>query len=201
MTQPRPIPIIRGERVWLRAPEREDIGLFVRWFNDAETTHFLASRAPMSVAAEERWFERMLERSGKGEFVFVICLLDGDRPIGTIGLHDIDHVNGNAEFGIAIGEKELWGRGYGTDALNAIVDFGFGELRLHRIALECYAYNPRGRRSYEKAGFTLEGTLRGAHYRNGEHHDIFLMSLLRDEWAAMPRAKSWELPPTGGVAS
>lgn len=192
-TERRQVPIVRGEKVWLRPPERDDIGLFVRWFNDADTVRFLAQRGPMSTAGEERWFEKLLERTGKDAFVFVICLLEDDRPIGTVGLHDIDHVNGNAEFGIAIGEKELWGRGYGTDALNAIVDFGFGELRLHRIALECYAYNPRGRRSYEKAGFTLEGTLRGAHFANGEHHDIWLMSLLRDEWAASSRAKSWEL--------
>lgn len=192
MTDTPRVPIIRGERVWLRASERADVPLFVRWFNDAEMTRFLVGRAPMSLAAEEQWFERMLQQQGRESYHFVICLLADDRPIGTIGLHDVDHLNGNAEFGIAIGEKELWGQGFGTDALNAIVDFGFGELRLERIQLECYAYNPRGRRSYEKAGFTLEGTRRRAHYQNGEYHDVFLMSLLRDEWLAMPRRRSWQ---------
>jgi RimJ/RimL family protein N-acetyltransferase len=199
MAEPARVPIIRGEKVWLRAAERDDIPTFVRWFNDAEMTHFLKARAPMGLAAEERWFETMLTQHGKESWFFVICLLADDRPIGTVGLFDVDHVNGNAGFGISIGEKDLWGKGYGTDALNAIADFGFGELRLRRIWLEVYDYNPRGRRSYEKAGFSLEGTLRGAHYENGEHHDVHLMSLLRDEWAAQPRTKSWQFREEPGA--
>ena len=129
---PERSPIIRGELVYLRAPERSDIGDFVRWFNDAEVLDNLAMSAPMSEAAETVWFDRMLERQGSTDFHFVICLLDGDRAIGTAGLHGIDHVNGSAEFGIAIGEKAEWDKGYGTDALRAICDFGFGELRLEQ---------------------------------------------------------------------
>ena len=192
MEQRPGVPIIRGEHVWLRPAERSDVPVFVRWFNDAEMTRYLAARGPMSLAAEERWFDAMLERQGKDNYLFVICLLADDRPIGTIGLHEVDYISGNASFGIAIGEKELWGRGLGTDALNAIADFGFGELRLERIWLYCYAFNPRGRRSYEKAGFSVEGILRRAHFQEGEHHDVLLMSLLRDEWQALPRLKSWE---------
>lgn len=194
------VPIIRGERVWLRPAERSDIPTFVRWFNDAEATHFLMQRTPMSLAGEEQWFERMLQQQGREHYLFVICLLEDGLPIGTIGLHDVDHLNGNAEFGIVIGEKDLWGQGLGTDALNAIVDFGFGELRLERIQLECYAFNPRGRRSYEKAGFTLEGTRRRAHYQNGEYHDVLLMALLRDEWRANPRRKGWQYADDPGSA-
>ncbi len=103
-------------------------------------------------------------RQGKTDYHFVICRLADDKPIGTVGLHDLDFVNGNAEFGISIGEKGEWNKGYGTDALRAICDFGFGELRLERIELEVYADNARGRRSYEKAGFGLEGTLRRRHF-------------------------------------
>ena len=184
---PERSPIIRGELVYLRAPERSDIGDFVRWFNDAEVLDNLAMSAPMSEAAETVWFDRMLERQGSTDFHFVICLLDGDRAIGTAGLHGIDHVNGSAEFGIAIGEKAEWDKGYGTDALRAICDFGFGELRLERIGLYVYADNARGRRAYEKAGFSLEGTMRRAHFAHGRHEDVHVMSLLRDEW--QPRAK------------
>ena len=115
------------------------------------------------------------------------------RPIGTVGLHDIHERSGHAEFGIAIGEKEEWGKGYGSDALNAICDFGFGELRLERIELHVYAENERGRRAYEKAGFVHEGTLRHAHFARGQHQDVHVMSQLRDEWLALPRKRSWEL--------
>ncbi len=183
--QGRPEPLIHGERVWLRPPERADIPTFVRWFNDAGTTRYLMARVPMSLAGEEKWFEGMLERQGKGSYHFVICLLKDDLPIGTIGLHDIDHVNGNAAAGIMVGRPELWGQGLGTDAMNALLDFGFGELRLERIWLEVYDFNKRGRRSYEKCGFVHEGTLRRALYRSGQYHDVHVMAILRDEWAAL----------------
>jgi RimJ/RimL family protein N-acetyltransferase len=179
---PEARPIIRGELVYLRAPERSDIGDFVRWFNDAEVLHNLAMFAPMSEAAENAWFDGMLERQGSTDYHWVICPLEDGRAIGTAGLHGVDLTNGIAEFGIAIGERAEWDKGYGTDALRAICDFGFGELRLERIGLLVYAGNARGRRAYEKAGFVPEGTLRHAHYARGGYEDVHVMSLLRDEW-------------------
>ena len=177
-------PIIRGERVYLRPAEREDLATFVRWLNDAEVAENLALRAPMSLAMEEAWFEDMLSRQGSTDYHFVLCLLADDRPIGTIGLHRVDRDNGSAEFGIAIGEKSEWGKGYATDGLRAICNFGFGELRLERIALQFYAGNERGRRAYEKAGFVHEGVMRRARYHHGKYVDVHLMSMLREDWAA-----------------
>ncbi len=182
----RPEPLIHGRRVWLRPSERTDLPTFVRWFNDAGITRYLSAKDPMSLAGEERWFEGMLARQGKDAYHFVICLLEDDRPIGTTGFFAIDHVDGNAAVGIMIGEPDLLGHGLGTDALRALLDFGFGELRLERIWLEVYDFNARARRSYEKCGFVLEGTLRRAIYRRGEYHDVHLMAILREEWAAPP---------------
>jgi diamine N-acetyltransferase len=189
---PEARPIIRGQQVFLRAAEREDLPLFVRWFNDADVLRNLDRFSPMSLAAEEGWFERMLAAQGKTDYHFVICLLADGRPIGAIGLHRIDFLNGTAEFGIAIGEKSEWNKGNGTDALRAICDFGFGALRLERIGLQVYAGNDAGRRAYEKAGFSHEGTLRRAHFARGEHVDVHVMSLLSEEWAALPHRRSWE---------
>ena len=185
-------PIIRGEHVFLRAPERSDIATFVRWFNDADVLHNLAMRTPMSEAAEERWFDRMLGSQGGTDHHFVICARDGGRALGTIGLHGVDLTDGTAEFGIAIGEQEYWNRGFGTDATRAICDFGFGELRLERIGLQVYAGNERARRTYEKVGFVHEGTLRHARYHHGEHVDVHVMGLLRADWTALGHRRSWE---------
>lgn len=194
MTEPvRPqLPVIRGERVYLRASERSDVPTFVRWFNDSETLSYLSMRAPMSEAAEEQWFTEMLALEGKSGYHFVMCRLEDDWPIGTIGLFSLDTVNGNAGIGIGIGEKSLWGQGFGTDAMFALLDFGFGQLRLERMWLEVYDFNARARRSYEKCGFVLEGTERHAIFRRGQYHDVHLMSILREEWAAQERKKMWE---------
>jgi RimJ/RimL family protein N-acetyltransferase len=196
-TPGKPVRKIRGELVYLRPAEREDLPTFVRWFGDAKTTRGLMLRAPFSLAMEEQWFTDMVGRQGTADYHFVICRLTDDTPIGTAGLHALDLANGVAEFGISIGEKGEWNKGYGTDALHAICDFGFGELRLHRIELEVYAGNARARRSYEKAGFTLEGTLRERHFAEGRHEDVLVMSLLRPEWEAQDRRRSWELNELG----
>jgi RimJ/RimL family protein N-acetyltransferase len=192
----RPLPTIRGEHVYLRPAERTDIDLFVRWFADAETTRYLAVRAPFSRAMEEKWFDSMLEQQGKGGYHFVICLLGDDRAIGTAGFHHVNQEDGHASFGISIGEKAEWSKGYGTDALRAICDFGFGQLRLERIELDVYEPNVRAQRSYEKAGFVTEGTLRHAHFSDGTYHDVLRMSLLREEWAAQPHLRAWDEPAT-----
>lgn len=192
-SQPGWLPVIRGERVYLRASERSDIPDFVRWFNDRDTVSFLSQRSPLSIPLEERWFDRMLEGHGKDGYHFVICLLADDRPIGTIGLFELDQHNGSAGMGIAIGEKELWGQGLGSDALLALLDFGFGELRLERIWLDVYDFNVRARRSYERCGFVLEGTKRHAAFRRGRFLDVHYMAILREEWANQQRKRSWEL--------
>jgi RimJ/RimL family protein N-acetyltransferase len=190
--RPQDRPIIRGARVLLRPAERADIPLFIAWLNDYETSRHLTTRAPLSLALEERWFDDMLTREGKDGYHFVICVLADQRPIGTAGLFGLDLLNGQAGFGIFIGERTLWNRGFGTDALEAISDFGFGELRLERIWLDVFTDNARAKRSYEKAGFAVEGMLRHDVYRSGRFQDVYRMSLLRAEWDALPRPKSWE---------
>jgi RimJ/RimL family protein N-acetyltransferase len=192
-TPPHPNPVIRAERIYLRPAERADLPTFVRWFADAETTRHLALRAPFSLAMEERWFNQVVEGQGKTQYFFVICVLPDGRPIGGADLRNLDLENGRAEFGITIGEKDEWDKGYGSEALSAICDFGFGSLRLERISLEVYEDNPRAIRSYEKAGFKHEGRLRNAHFREGRHSDVLVMALLRDEWLALERPTSWQI--------
>ncbi len=124
-------------------------------------------------------------------YTFLICLLADERPIGEVALSDLDLRIGSAELGIFIGEVDEWGKGYGTDAVNAIVGFGFAELRLERIWLNVDTENGRARRAYEKAGFVLEATLRHDRYEGGRYTSGHVMSILRDEWL------SRSSPPAG----
>ena len=193
-----PVPILRGERVYLRPAERSDLELFVRWLSDAEVGRHLSVRSPLSQAEEEKWFDQMVEQQGRDRYHFVICLRSDGRPIGAADLREMSLEDGRAAFGIMIGEKAEWNRGYGTDALNAICDFGFGQLRLERIELDVYADNLNAQRSYAKAGFTREGTLRHGHFSDGRFVDVERMALLRAEWLALDRPRSWELPVNEG---
>jgi RimJ/RimL family protein N-acetyltransferase len=175
-----------GERVRLRAIEREDLPAFVRWFNDPEVRQYLLFHTPMSMAEEERWFEGLPDR---GDYVYAVdALVEGEWVhIGSMGLHHVDWKNGSAEFGVSLGEKAYWGQGYGTEATCLILRFAFEELRLNRVQLDVYEFNPRAIRCYEKAGFKHEGTRRQALYRDGQHHDMHVMGILRAEYQGKGR--------------
>lgn len=182
-------PIIGSGPVFLRPFERSDAETYRRWRADAVPMALAgwADRAPLSLMTVEQRIERLATDQGKEMLTFVICLLDGERPIGEATLFEIDRANGTAGLGIFIGEPDEWGRGYGTDAVNALVDFGFGELRLERIWLNVWTGNARARRSYEKAGFVHEGIQRHDRFEGGRHTDGVIMSMLRDEWVSLPR--------------
>jgi len=180
--QGSPQPLIRGRLVYLRPGERADIPLFVRWLTDARTTEHLALRSPIGQAMEERWFDEMLDHHGRDRWFFVICRLDDDRAVGSIDLHALDLTNGGAGLGILIGDPADTSHGYGSDAIRALLDFGFGQLRLERVWLDVYEDNARGRHVYERIGFVHEGTFRRGIYRSGRYLDVRRMAVLREEW-------------------
>jgi RimJ/RimL family protein N-acetyltransferase len=180
----QPEPLIRGSLVYLRPGERSDIPLFVRWLSDARTAEHLAIRSPIGQAMEERWFEDMLDHHGRDRWFFVIARLDDDRPVGSIDLNMLDLTNGGAGLGILIGDPADTSQGYGSDAIRALLGFGFGELRLERIWLDVYDDNARGRHVYNRLGFVQEGIFRRGLFRHGRFVDVHRMAILRDEWSA-----------------
>ena len=101
--------------------------------------------------------------------------------VGEVVLNDWDPGNESCNFRILIGPRGR-DRGLGTEATRLIVGYGFERLGLHRISLEVYAFNPRARRAYEKAGFRAEGVLRESLRYNGEWIDATVMSILAPEW-------------------
>jgi len=174
---------IYGERIRLRAIEREDIPRYVEWFNDPEVTAGLTTNFPMSIADETRWVESLAGRPPQERpFAVEAKMADGWQHIGGTGLDAIDLVNRGACFGIFIGEKALWNQGYGTEITRLMLKHGFETLNLHRIFLHVYETNPYAIRAYEKAGFVKEGIMRDAIYRNGCYINVLLMSVLRSEW-------------------
>jgi diamine N-acetyltransferase len=182
--------MIYGEHVRLRADERADLPKFVEWLNDPEVIAHLLMNLPVSLAGEEQWFENMLKRP-QAEQPLAIEIRDGDgwRLIGNCGLMDIDHTVRSAEAGLFIGDKSCWNKGYGTEVMRLLLRHGFGTLNLNRIFLRVDGDHRGGIRTYEKAGFLLEGKDRQGGYRNGRYHDILRMSILRSEWDVINIAK------------
>ena len=193
MNPPHRRPILRAERIWLRTLERSDMPLFREWLNDADVAETMSGVKPWGVGRAERFGEENEAEQGKTAWRFVICLRGTDEPIGVISLDEVNLFHGHGQLGLLIGERSRWDQGYGTEASPIILDFGFGELRLERIFLYVMSSNARGRRTYEKVGFRHEGTLRHMQFRHGRFVDWELMSILRDEWLALERPRSWEI--------
>lgn len=99
-----------------------------------------------------------------------------------MSLISIDYKNRNAELIIDIGEPDYWGKGYGQEALQILLQYAFHELNLHRLSLRVFDFNERAIRLYSRMGFKQEGVMKETLFRNGAWHDIIYMGLLRSEY-------------------
>jgi diamine N-acetyltransferase len=173
-----------GDRVRLRAIERGDVPTFVRWMNDPEVRRNLLVFEPISTVAEERWVEGLADRPND-KVLAVEGLVEGRwQHIGNVGLHQIELHHRRAEIGIVIGEKDHWGKGYGTEAMALMMRFAFHELGLHRIELEVFETNHRAIATYRALGFVEEGVRRESIYMQGRFMDAIRMGALRGEFDA-----------------
>lgn len=175
-------PFLIGRKTYLRPLEREDAKQCLAWFNHPEIRRSLLINQPINLRAEEEFIDKALQDEHK--LTLGIVVQESNRLIGGTGLHEIDFKNRHAGFGIAIGEKEEWGKGYGTEATRLIVQHAFDTLNLHRLWLHVYEFNERGIRVYEKVGFRKEGVMRQHTYREGRYWDTMIMGILRTEWDA-----------------
>lgn len=173
--------MIFGDRVRLRAISRADTPYFLLWLNDPEIRANLRAFEPLSEMAEERWVASLPDRVHDKVFAIEAQLDEQWLLVGTVGLHAIDYKDRHAEFGLIIGDKQHWGKGFGSDATRAMLRWGFGELNLHRIELEVYEFNVRARRMYERVGFAHEGVRRQCYYHDGRYFDSYRMSVLKQE--------------------
>jgi RimJ/RimL family protein N-acetyltransferase len=175
--------MISGKRIRLRALEKSDLPAAVAWLNDPEVTENLLRDTPLSMDVEEKWYQDMLQRPAEEHVLAIEWMVDNDwQFIGTTGLHHVDWKNRIGEFGIMIGDKNQWGKGLGYDATVLMLRFAFHYLNLNKVFLYAIETNTRGIRVYEKAGFIHEGRLRQDIHKNGRYLDVFVMSVLRDEW-------------------
>lgn len=194
MADPEINPIIRGALVYLRPFENSDKEAYKRWRADADpmSTAEFGYRAPLSDAEVDNYFSDRPGQQGKSMYQFIVCNLADDKPVGNVMLFDLDTRVGGAELGIFIGEAEYRGKGFGTDACNAIVDFAFGELRMERLCLQTRVDNPAAQAAYAKCGFHVDGVARHAVFARGNFIDATEMSILLGEWQKLKRKKSWD---------
>ncbi len=171
--------MLRGEKVVLRAVEREDLKRLQELRQNVDLVVLADGEwSPRPLAASEKQFEKHLEDEERSRFVIEV---DGT-VIGGIGLHFRSRRDGTAALGIAIFDPAYVGKGYGRDAIRVLLDWAFRIQNYRRIWLETHASNERAVRAYRACGFVEEGRLRQHYYYDGAYNDAVVMGILRSEW-------------------
>ena len=178
---------LEGESVVLRRHVPENLAAFRRWYRDPEVARLARYQdGPMAIEEIDRFFQA--RAIGSESMAMAIHVRATDRLVGTCALSQMDGDNGSAMYHVTVGEKDAWGRGFGTEATRLIVDHAFATLGLHRVALAVFEFNERAIRSYASCGFVTEGRAREAIWRDGRWWDELSMSLLESEWRRLRAA-------------
>ena len=168
-------------QVRLRPITEADLPDYVEWLNDPEVTEFTQIESGgITLEGEREWFQRVAAPESNARSWAIEA--DG-RHIGNCALM-LDKSGEVAGFGIIIGDKTQWSKGYGTTALREVLRIGFEEMGLQRVHLTALGGNTRGIRCYEKCGFQREGMRRRHFLKRGRWEDVVCMGILRDEWEA-----------------
>ncbi|MCG3221654.1 MAG: GNAT family N-acetyltransferase [Candidatus Heimdallarchaeota archaeon] len=172
-----------GKQVQLRAVEKTDLDDIMKHWNTFESRIGLGTIIPMSSMMEEDWIKSTHERAkNQTGFMFVIEHKETKELLGTCGCEDMNWIAKSGIIGIGIHNPENHNKGYGTDAMNCLLRFGFDVLNLNRIELWVMEYNERAIHVYEKLGFKKVGKKRQAHFVQGSYHDIIEMDILCTEF-------------------
>jgi RimJ/RimL family protein N-acetyltransferase len=176
--------VLTGSRVVLRRHTTANLEAFRRWYSDPEIARLARyQEAPMRPEEIERFFTSRVV--GPEALAMAIHERVSDRLVGTCAFSQLDGENGSALYHITIGEKDVWGQGYGTEATRLMLDHAFGKLGLHRVALFVFEFNERAIRTYRRCGFVIEGRSRESIYRDGRWWDELAMSVLESDWRAL----------------
>ena len=175
----KPIVFLSGRKVNLRPFMREDILALTRWINDPDVRQFVTASLPMTEKMEEEWFNH-LGASDK-EIILGVESKEGIL-IGSMGIHQINWRDRVCTTGAIIGEKDYWGKGYGTDAKMFLLDYVFNTLNLHKVCSSVVAYNQRSLRYSLHCGYKIEGRRREHIFKHGRYWTLIELGLFKREW-------------------
>lgn len=175
--------MLSSARLLLRALHAGDLNdTYLTWLNDPEVSRFLETRfLPQTLEGLEAYWRA--HRDDPACPWFAICLATDGRHIGNIKLGPIRWIHRRADLSLFIGERNCWGCGYASEAIELVRDWAFRELDLQKLNAGIYAGNIGSRRAFEKCGFELEGTLRQEVVGAGQRLDVWLMGLPRSHWS------------------
>lgn len=183
--------MISGKRIRLRAIEFNDLPLLVEWRNNPSIYVNFYEHEPLSLAMQQRWFEKFLQRTNEKFWIAETC--QDSKPIGNIALINIDFRNRKAEIGrVLIASPDHSSGGYGLEMLNLLLEYSFEHLNLNRLYLDVFAENSTAIEFYQNAGFIKEGCYRQHIFARGTYRDVLVFSMLSNEYFTHKRINGGE---------
>jgi len=174
---------LEKERIGLKKLDRSEVTQeYVDWLNDSAVTRTLVSgKLPTGIEDIEAF---VASANKPGTITFAIYYKESQKHIGNVKLDHIDWISRRAEFGIMLGDRDSWGKGYGYEATKLVIDYAFQTLNLNRIILGVQERNLSAKHIYEKLGFVVEGLRTQEQYVQGEYENCYVMGLTRNRWLA-----------------
>ena len=172
---------IVGESIYLSplSVNEDDTEKYIKWMNNRDVAiNFGQYNRVVSSRSDLKWVYEPPSDMQR----YAMVLFNGDVLIGSISIHNIDHLNRNAYIGIFIGEEEHRGKGYGAEAVRLLLEYGFRTLNLHSIMLTVHADNHAGIACYKKVGFQEVGRLPECLFKDGQYVDKLYMCILEGEF-------------------
>ncbi len=161
--------------------ERRHLDDILKGWNNPQLRRFLDPFVPHSREFEEQWITRAIDSmKSLRSLTFVIERRQTKEFLGTVTTTSIDWMARSTSIGIAIHRQENWGKGYGTEALQLLIDYLFNGLNLRRVELSVYPFNERAMRVYKKLGFVEFGRAHQKRFVEGKYEDVIYMELFRD---------------------
>ena len=172
---------IKGNKVTLKAIEREELELLQKWSNDPEINYMLGGwHFPSSRQDQEKWFNSLSVNSVNQRFAIHTEDLG---LIGMANLVDINWKDRNAFHGMLLGDKDLRGKGYGIDTIMAINKFAFEELGLNRMDTTIISYNEASIGVYtKKCGWKIEGIKKTYYFRKNQWWDQVVVGITKEDY-------------------
>ena len=179
------LPRIEAKRVCLRRLVESDIDSLFEIFSDEQVMRYWSGPPLTDRQAARTLFEEIEFATSLGSMKkWGIATLDNDTVIGTATLFHLELSNERAEIGYAQNRK-MWGQGFMNEALQALLDYSFNQLKLRRLEADVDPRNLASIRTLERLGFQREGFLRERWHVNGEIQDAYFYGLLHREWRAL----------------
>lgn len=175
-------PFLIGEKIYLRPLDMDDVNeKYLHWINDETVINFLATTTFPTTLDQLESYVKSINNS-PNFFFFAIVEKETNNHIGNVKIGPIDWVNRTSNYGLMIGDKSSWGKGYASEVFKLLLKYAFRKLNLHKLWDIAAATHIASIKANENAGFKIEAELKQHSFKNGKYEDVVILSITSDEY-------------------